>query len=38
MPGQFRPLDLRRPPFNLTAHELLRYESIPGDDKLVLLV
>jgi len=37
MPGQFRPLDLRRPPFNFAAHELLRYESIPGDEKLVLL-
>ena len=37
MPGEFRPLDLRRPPFNCAAQELLRYESIPGDEKLALL-
>ena len=35
--GEFRPLDLRRPPFNCAAQELLRYQSIPGDEKLVLL-
>ena len=38
LPGDFRPLDLRRPPFNYAAQELLRYQSIPGDEKLVLLV
>jgi len=37
-PGGFRPLDLRRPPFDLRARELLCYESTPGDVKLVLFV
>ena len=37
LPGDFRPLDVRRPPFNCAARELLRYGSISGDGKLVVL-